>query len=124
MTQKYKLCLFGVARGGGSEAGPFYMYMNRFSMVINNVKVVLNTHVVHVGENTGTYTKLRFIVYTSLNISISVLWYVTPCRYAELQYRLRRNCCLHDGLTLWRLKIHPKFHHFVRLLIRYRLLGK
>jgi hypothetical protein len=80
--------------------------------VMSKVKMILVTHVAHVGENTGTYTNLRFIVNTSLNISISVLRYVTPCRYADLQDRFGRNFCLRYGLTRWSVKIHQKIPSF------------
>ena len=42
-------------------------------------KMLLVAHLAHVGENTVKYTNFRLIVITSLNISISVLRYVTPC---------------------------------------------
>jgi hypothetical protein len=79
---------------------------------MNKAKMVLVTRVAHVGENIGTKTNLRFIVSTSLNITISVLRNVTACRYTEIQDRVGTNCCLHYGLTSWSLKIHPKIPSF------------
>jgi hypothetical protein len=65
--------------GAGAVGWGVVLLVYECFVEVDVIKVVLITHVTHMGENTRTYINFRFIVIKSVNISISVLRYVTRC---------------------------------------------